>query len=112
MSDAKTIFLQVVATNEIRDEEVIDEREMKVRSQSHFKDIFISTYGNFPVFVGKDSKKIEITTFDDLSGGETYRIVSWKLDAKIIHLQNVDWRRATDFEKAAGVHCQFSVKPF
>lgn len=101
-ADAKTIVLQIFSTDNIGAEAVIEEREVKVRSQSHFENIFVSTYGNYPVHVDKNSKKMEITLFDDLSGGETYRIVSSKLDAKIIQLQNADRRRAKDFEKVVG----------
>lgn len=98
-SDAKSIFLRVYSTDNFGAEYVIQEREVKVRSQSHFASIFGVTYCAYPVHVGKDSRNIEITAFDDLTGGETYHIVSSRLDAKIAQLQDVDRRRAKDFEK-------------
>ncbi len=47
-------------------------------------------------------KKTEITAFDDLTGGETYQIISSKLDAKIAQLQDVDWRRTEELKKLVG----------
>jgi hypothetical protein len=97
-ADAKSIFLRVHSTDNFGAEVVAEVRKLKVQSQSHFATIF-GTYGAFPVHVGKDSKKTEIIAFDDLSGGETYQIISWRLDAKISQLQDVYWRRAKDFDK-------------
>jgi hypothetical protein len=98
-ADAKTIFLQVLSVDHLGDELVEDELTViKVRSQSHFASVFQSTYGNYPVQVGKDLKKTVITTFDDLTGDETYQIVSSKLDVTVTQLQNVERRRAKAFE--------------
>ncbi len=97
-ADAKTIFLQVLSIDHLGDEVVEDSEDVraviKVRSQSHFAVVFQSTYGTYPVQVGKDLKKTMITTFDDLTGDETYQIVSSKLDVRVTQLQNVKRRCA------------------